>query len=151
MPQAEVDNYLNQQGYTGFGNNGSIRDYFSDISGGQLIYTNHTTAYYRALHPKTYYTDPAIGYTIRAQELIVEALQALDARGFDFSTLSVGRERIHPRHQHVLRRLGPERLGRGAVAPQSYMGGQFSADGVTAGAYQTTNIGETSVPGHLLP
>jgi M6 family metalloprotease-like protein len=143
VPQAEVNNYLNQQGYTNFGNNGSVRDYFSDVSGGQLAYTNHTTAYYRALHPKTYYTDPAIGYTVRAQELIVEALQALDAQGFDFSTLSVDENGSIRAINMFYAGYIQNAWSQGLWPHQSYMGGRFSADGVSAGAYQTTNIGET--------
>jgi M6 family metalloprotease-like protein len=143
LPQTEISNYLNQQGYSNFGNNGSVRDYFSDISGGKLVYTNHTTAYYRALHPKTYYTDPAIGYTVRAQELIVEALQALDAQGFDFSTLSVDESGAIRAINMFYAGYIQNAWAEGLWPHQSYMGGRFSADGVTTGAYQTTNIGES--------
>lgn len=143
VPRSEVDNYLNQQGYANFGNNGSVRDYFNDVSGGQLDYTNHTTAYYRALHPKTYYTDPSIGYTVRAQELIVEALLALDAQGFDFSALSVDEfgaiRAINMFYAGFIQNAWAE----GLWPHQSNMGGRFTADGVSTGAYQTTNIGET--------
>ena len=58
IPQTEVDNYCNQVGYTGFGNNGSVRDYFADVSDGKLTYTNEVTAYYTAAHNRSYYTDP---------------------------------------------------------------------------------------------
>jgi M6 family metalloprotease-like protein len=81
-----VSNYCNLVGFSGFGNNGSVRDYYYDVSDGLLTYTNYVpTAYYRALHPKTYYTNPAIGYGQRARELITEALTALNSQGFDFS------------------------------------------------------------------
>ena len=86
--QQEVDNFCNQQGYNGFGNNGSVRDYFHDVSDGRLHYTNVVTAYYRAAHDRSYYTDPLIAYGTRARELIVEALDDLVAQGFDFSQLS---------------------------------------------------------------
>jgi M6 family metalloprotease-like protein len=88
IPQTEVDNYCNQVGYSGFGNNGSVRDYFADVSDGKLTYTNVVTAYYTAAHNRSHYTDPAIPYGTRARELIVEALDHLVASGFDFSTLS---------------------------------------------------------------
>ncbi len=81
-----VADYCNQPGYTGFGNNGSVRDYFYDVSGGLLTYTNYVpSAYYRAAHPKSYYTDPNVSFGTRARELIVEALAALNSSGFDFS------------------------------------------------------------------
>lgn len=88
IAQQDVDNYCNQIGYNGFGNNGSVRDYFHDVSDGKLTYTNVVTAYYMAAHNSSYYTDPSIAYGTRARELIVEALDHLVAQGFDFSVLS---------------------------------------------------------------
>jgi M6 family metalloprotease-like protein len=88
ISQSEVDNYCNQIGYSGFGNNGSVRDYFFEVSGQKLTYTNEVTNYYRAQHNRSYYTDPAIPYGTRAKELIREALDSLVADGFDFNPLS---------------------------------------------------------------
>lgn len=88
ISQAEVTNYCNQVGYSGFGNNGSVRDYFNDVSDGKLTYTSVVTAYYTAANNRSYYTDPAIPFGTRARELITEALDDLVAQGFDFSPLS---------------------------------------------------------------
>ena len=90
ISQSNIDNFCNQAGYTGYSNNGSIYDYFNDVSGGKLQYTNHVTAYYRAKNPKSYYEDPNVSYGTRARELIREALNYLDdVVGFDFyNTLS---------------------------------------------------------------
>ena len=86
IPAANVDDYCNQVGYTGYGNDGSIRDYFYDVSDGNLTYTNFVpTAYYRAQNPRDYYEDHEVDYGLRARELIVEALTDLDNQGFDFS------------------------------------------------------------------
>lgn len=86
IPPASVDNYCNQPGYTGYSNNGSVRDYFYDVSQGLLTYTSYVpSVYYRALNPKTYYTDPNISYGTRARELMIEALTHLEAGGLDFS------------------------------------------------------------------
>ncbi|HXV80433.1 MAG TPA: M6 family metalloprotease domain-containing protein [Candidatus Binatia bacterium] len=84
----EVENFCNQPGYTGFGNSGSVSDYFRDNSIGRCRYTNIVADYYRAQHPKTYYTDPTIPQGVRARELIVEALTDLKAQGFDFTPLT---------------------------------------------------------------
>ncbi|MET1088446.1 MAG: M6 family metalloprotease domain-containing protein [Arthrobacter sp.] len=89
ISRQEVDDFCNKPGYSGFGNNGSAFDYFRDVSDGKLRYKNHVAAYYRAAHPRTYYTDPTIAYGTRAQELIREALDSLVAGGFDFSQLTV--------------------------------------------------------------
>ncbi len=85
----EVERFCNQPGYNGFGNQGSVRDYFFDNSLGRCTYTNLVAPYYRAKKPRSYYTDPAIEYTVRARELINEALASLKASGFDFSALTV--------------------------------------------------------------
>ena len=84
----EVDDFCNKHGYTGFGNNGSVRDYFYDNSHGKLTYTNMVTEYYTAAHDRSYYTDPSVSFGSRARELIVEALDHLKSQGFDFSQLS---------------------------------------------------------------
>ena len=84
----EVTNFCNQQGYTGFGNNGSVRDYFHDNSKGKLTYTNVVTEYYTATHNRSHYTDPDISFGTRARQLIVEALDHLKSQGFNFSQLT---------------------------------------------------------------
>jgi M6 family metalloprotease-like protein len=88
----EVVRFCNQVGYSGFGNAGSVHDYFREQSIGRLRYTNIVAPYYRAKHPKTYYTDPAITMGQRARELIREALDHHQAQGFDFSPLTADGE-----------------------------------------------------------
>ena len=88
ITQQQVDDFCNQVGYSGFGNNGSVRDYFLEVSEGRLRYRNVVTAYYTAQHDRGYYTDPAIPFGSRARELITEALTNLRNNGFDFSQLS---------------------------------------------------------------
>lgn len=88
ISQQEVSNYCNQAGYTGFGNNGSVRDYFYDNSDHKLTYTNVVTAYYTAQHNRAHYTDPNVSYGTRARELIIEALNHLKAQGFNFEQLT---------------------------------------------------------------
>jgi M6 family metalloprotease-like protein len=83
---SEVDNCCNPPGYSGVGDNGSVRDYYHDVSKGLLTYTNYVPdAYYHALHLKAYYADPNVPYGQRARELIVEALTVLNSQGVDFS------------------------------------------------------------------
>jgi M6 family metalloprotease-like protein len=88
ISQQEVTNFCNMTGYSGFGNNGSVRDYFYDNSQGKLTYTNAVTQYYTAAHNRSYYTDPNIAYGTRAKELIVEALNWLKAQSFNFGQLT---------------------------------------------------------------
>lgn len=84
----EVNKFCNQQGYTGFGNNGSVFDYFFANSIGQCRYTNIVAPYYRAQHPKSHYTDRNIPQGVRARQLIVEAITHFKANGFDFTPLT---------------------------------------------------------------
>lgn len=84
----EVNNFCNQSGYTGFGNNGSVKDYFYDNSRGKLTYTNVVTQYYTAAHNRSYYTDPSVAFGSRARELITEALDHFKAQGFNFGQLT---------------------------------------------------------------
>ncbi|MCW5636423.1 MAG: M6 family metalloprotease domain-containing protein, partial [Rubrivivax sp.] len=88
IPREEVERFCNQPGYSGFGNNGSVHDYFLENSGGRCRYTNIVAPYYRAKKPKGYYTDRTIAQPRRAVELITEALDFHKANGFDFSPLT---------------------------------------------------------------
>ena len=89
ISQTQVEAYCNLRGYNGFGNNGSVYDYFFDNSSGRLRYTSIVAPYYTAQHNKDYYTDETQPNGVRAQELIKEALDHLRAQGFDFSPLTV--------------------------------------------------------------
>lgn len=83
----QISDMGNLKGFNVNGNNGSIHDYFLDVSHGKFDYSLMVTDYYTAKNNKAYYDRPG-GYE-GGQELIKEALQALAAKGFDFSTLSV--------------------------------------------------------------
>ena len=84
----EVDAFCNQRGYSGFGNDGSVRDYFLDVSNGRLDYRTVVAPYYTARHPAHHYADTGVAYPVRARELIGEALASHVQAGFDFSALS---------------------------------------------------------------
>ena len=57
VPQADIIAFCNGDNYTGYGNNGSVKEYDYDNSGGLLTYTNVVTVYIRVPQPKTYYND----------------------------------------------------------------------------------------------
>jgi M6 family metalloprotease-like protein len=92
ISRSEVEDFCNKKGYTGFGNNGSVYDYFFDESGGRLKYTNIVVGYYTAKNPEEYYANPGIPHGTRARELVEEALSDLREKGFDFSALSTDKE-----------------------------------------------------------
>ncbi|HEU4714178.1 MAG TPA: M6 family metalloprotease domain-containing protein [Pyrinomonadaceae bacterium] len=89
IPREEVEAYCNHPGYNGFGNNGSVLDYFLENSNGLLSYTSIVAPYYTALHERSYYTDPTQIYPRRAVELLREALDSLKLQDIDLSSLSV--------------------------------------------------------------
>ncbi len=88
ITKAQVESFLNDAVYTGFGNAQSVRGYFLTVSDNKFDYTNTVTRYYRAKYDKSYYADSSLGSSVRSQELITEALNWLKAQNFDFSTLS---------------------------------------------------------------
>ena len=92
IAREEVERFCNLQGYSNYGNNGSVHDYFFDNSGGKLQYTNLVTEYYTARNPRSYYTNASVEIGIRTRELIKEALTHLKQTGFDFTQLSADDE-----------------------------------------------------------
>lgn len=84
----DVADFCNQVGYSRFNNNGSVRDYFKDVSDGRVDFTNIVTAYYTAKNKRSYYTDPKQPYGKRTRQLIIEGLTDLKGHGFDFSGLT---------------------------------------------------------------
>ncbi|SHK50416.1 M6 family metalloprotease domain-containing protein [Fibrobacter sp. UWB12] len=59
---ADVEEWLNKEGFNRDGCNGSVRDYYLEVSNGQLDLTNEVFGWYRAKHPKSWYENLQ-GYT----------------------------------------------------------------------------------------
>lgn len=59
---SDVEDWLNKEGFNRDGCNGSVRDYYLDVSNGQLDLTNEVYGWYRAKHPKSWYENLQ-GYT----------------------------------------------------------------------------------------
>ncbi|MDP2387332.1 MAG: M6 family metalloprotease domain-containing protein [Bacteroidota bacterium] len=87
LPMSEFVDFCNDMNYSNFGNNGSLRTFYSDISGGIVDYENVVYGYYRA--PLTFADYDAMPYAVGAQQILGGALNWIDAQGFDFSTLSI--------------------------------------------------------------
>ena len=69
----EVEEFLNGENYTMYGNKGSVREYYKDVSNGLLDYSNVLITYVRAPKGKKHY-DNANG---DAQELLFDVLRGL--------------------------------------------------------------------------
>lgn len=140
IPAAEIERYLNQPGYDGFGNNGSIRDYFLDVSGGLLDYSNEvTTAYLRAPQPKSYYDDLYNGYS-RTKELVLWGLEALDAEGLDYSRFDANDDGYIDA-VNVFYAGFPDQGWSHGLWPHCGHLHDFETDGVSTFRYQLTNLG----------
>ena len=140
VASAEVERFCNLVGYTANGNNGSVHDYFHSVSDGALTYTNHVpTAYYRAAQPKSYYEDKSVSFGTRARDLVLEALQALEASGFDFSTCDANADGIIDAVNCYYAGYRSGGWSEG-LWPHSW-GVSFSADGVHTVSYQITDMG----------
>jgi M6 family metalloprotease-like protein len=87
IPQADINSFLNGDSYTGYGNNGSVKKYFSDVSGARLTYTNVVTIYVRMNQPKSYYNNTSNDCGTQARLLLNDALTILKARGDYNSTI----------------------------------------------------------------
>jgi M6 family metalloprotease-like protein len=86
IPVSDVDDFCNDFFYTGYGNNGSVRTYYSDVSDEMLDYETWVMPdYYRAGQPFSWYDDCAETWLARGKQLIIEVLDSLDAEGMDFS------------------------------------------------------------------
>ncbi|HEX3030365.1 MAG TPA: M6 family metalloprotease domain-containing protein [Clostridia bacterium] len=139
ISKANITDMINKAGYTGYYNNGSVRDYFYDISGGSMTYTNSVNGFYTAKHPKSYYNDTSVPYAQRAVELVTEALQWLDSTGFNYATLTTdSRKKILA--VNILYAGDPDvGWGEGIWPHQGWV--NFSADGVSTYMYEISNIG----------
>ena len=79
---SDVEDWLNKEGFNKDGCNGSVRDYYLDVSNGQLDLTNEVYGWYRAKHPKSWY-ESLNGYT-GSDSLMKEVFNYFDSQ-VDFS------------------------------------------------------------------
>lgn len=84
----EFDDLFNQIGYTSDGATGSVRDFYDEVTYNQLNVMSTVVEPVTVGHGYAYYgANDIYGYDIRPREMVSEALAALEARGFDFSTM----------------------------------------------------------------
>jgi len=81
VTRQDMDDFMNKPGYTGHGNNGSVHDYFYDISRGKLNYTNTVVGFYTARHARNWYAD-------HLKDLFDEVFAYLETSDVDVSELS---------------------------------------------------------------
>ena len=131
LTKADFESFCNDMNYTAFGNNGSIKRFFSDISGGLLVYDNVVFGIYRA--PKTFAQYEAMPYADGAQEILASALTWINNQGFNFSTLTINSD---GQIQAInLMYTGTPKTWAQGMWYHSGWYTNFSADGVSSGRY----------------
>jgi M6 family metalloprotease-like protein len=76
----QINNFLNGDNYSEFGNNGSVKQYYYDVSNQKLVYSNSVIKYVRMSHNKSYYNNTAKDAGTQAQMMIREAMDILSTR-----------------------------------------------------------------------
>jgi M6 family metalloprotease-like protein len=79
IPQADIADLCNGDDFTQFGNNGSVKKYFQDISNGLLTYSNVVTIYITVPKLKTFYNNTSKDCGTQGRLLIVDALNTMKA------------------------------------------------------------------------
>ena len=83
----EFDDLFNQVGYSADGATGSVKDYYDETSYSQLDVVSTVVEPVTISQGYAYYGRNSGGFDIRPREMVAEALAALEARGFDFSSV----------------------------------------------------------------
>nr|MBN2069913.1 M6 family metalloprotease domain-containing protein [Candidatus Krumholzibacteriota bacterium] len=84
----DFDNLFNQIGYSADGATGSVKDYYSEISYNTMTLQSVVVAPVTISQGYAYYgANDSWGYDLRPREMVTEALAALEARGFDFTSV----------------------------------------------------------------
>jgi M6 family metalloprotease-like protein len=133
--KAEIEDFLNLKGYARNNLKGSVRDYYRDISNGQVDFVNEAFGFYRAKNTKAYY-EGGTGYA-RGDELVNEVLSAFDAQ-VDFSKYDNDKDG-RTEAVSILYAGKGETWGQGLWP---HAGGlNQKRDGVTVGRYMMTDMG----------
>lgn len=140
IPRNDVYDFCNLPGYNGYGNNGSVRDYFYDVSDGHLTYTNYVPpVYYRAVHPKSYYDNPLVSCEVGGRLLVAEALNWLENTiGFDFSPYDANGDGVIDAINLLYAGAVSSGWSYGLWPHSSSV--TFAADGVVADGYQISEM-----------
>lgn len=131
VPFSEFEGFCNDINYTGYGNNGSVRSYFKDISGELLDYQNVVYGYYRA--PKTFAYYDELPEGDGAVQILEGAMQWIDSLGFDFSTLTLNPDKSI-KAINLVYTGEPQNWANGMWWHQGSWDG-FSADGAHSSVY----------------
>lgn len=131
----EVEDWLNKEGFNRDGCNGSVRDYYLDVSNGQLDLTNEVYGWYRAKHPKSWY-ESLPGYT-GSDSLYKEVFDYFDPQ-VDYSRYDNDKNGSTEAINIVY--AGPGQTWGQGLWPHSGWSGNVIKDGVRLTNHQMTDM-----------
>lgn len=131
----EVEDWLNKEGFNRDGCNGSVRDYYLDVSNGQLDLTNEVYGWYRAKHPKSWY-EGLQGYS-GSDSLYKEVFDYFDPQ-VDFSRYDNDKNGSTEAINIVY--AGPGQTWGQGLWPHSGWSGNVIKDGVRLTNHQMTDM-----------
>jgi len=134
----EISDWLNKPGFNRDKCNGSVRDYYLDVSNGQVDFTNEVFGWYRAKHTKAYY-EGLPGYS-GSDSLLNEMIAYFDP-SVDFSRYDNDKDGTTEAISIVYAGAG-QTWGQG-LWPHSGWAGQ-KRDKTTLDRYQMSDM-----PGHF--
>ncbi len=157
LTKGQIEDFVNKENYNDFNNNGSIRDYFYDVSNQKWIYLNVVTEFYTTKNNKSHY-DHNISWMEGAaadkktamektQAVMHEALEHFKAEGFDFSQLSTQASSYFGKEFRAINffyaGVPDHGWGKGLWPHKSALHSKqpyFAVDGATVWTYQMTAI-----------
>jgi M6 family metalloprotease-like protein len=131
----QVNDWLNKKGYSSSYANGSVYDYFNQISNGKFNLLNDVFGYYRAKNPKSYYENSS-GYD-KAYELVNEMVTYFDPM-VDFSKYDNDKNGTTESISFVYAGAG-QTWGQGLWPHSGWVGKKL--DGVNLGSYNMSDMG----------
>ena len=86
--QPQFDSLFNQVGYTTDGAAGSVRDFYTQVSYGKLTLLSTVPQWVILPQTAAYYgADDGYGNDANPRQMVIDAINALDAAGFDFTSV----------------------------------------------------------------
>ncbi len=130
----KIERMLNGDNFTEDGNNGSVKQYYHDVSNGLVTYENEVIGWYHAKRNFSFYDS--LEYGKAARGLLHEVLKWVDEQGFDFSTLSTDANG-NILAINMMYTGYPKKWSKGMWYHKGSFNG-FSADGVKTKTYNTS-------------
>ena len=85
VTKTDLEQLVNGENFSKWGNASSVRKYYEDVSGGNLVYTNIVMGWFKAAHVRSYYDNPDEDNGRTARILIGEILEQI-ANAPDYET-----------------------------------------------------------------